>query len=212
MNNRETILLQLKEQGALSTQQLAVQLEITTVGARKHLLQLQNEGLVVNESRAEKAGRPAQYWSLTQAGHRRFPDRHGELTVQLIDAMHDLFGDSGLERLISRREQANLTNYRQALQGAESLNDKVARLSELRTQEGYMAVWETDDDEPDVLWLHENHCPICDAAAECLNFCRSELALFRQLLGDDVDVERVNHILTGARRCSYRISPRQRAN
>jgi predicted ArsR family transcriptional regulator len=51
----------------------------------------------------------------------------------------------------------------------------------------------------------ENHCPICAAAAACQGLCRSELAVFRAVLGADVTVERIDHILAGARRCAYRI-------
>ena len=53
--------------------------------------------------------------------------------------------------------------------------------------------------------LSENHCPICVAARACQGLCRSELALFRAVLGPGVEVERSEHILAGARRCAYRI-------
>lgn len=55
--------------------------------------------------------------------------------------------------------------------------------------------------------LIENHCPICAAAAACQGLCRSELAVFRAVLGSDVVVDRVDHILAGARRCAYRVMP-----
>ena len=58
------------------------------------------------------------------------------------------------------------------------------------------------------LLLVENHCPICVAAKACQGFCRSELALFRETLGDKVSVERHEHIVSGARRCVYKISER----
>lgn len=206
MNKQHAILVSLKEQGPQTAQQLAVQFNITSVGTRKHLLNLREQGLVEDESRAEKAGRPAQYWRLTAEGHREFPDRHGELTVQIIDSIQNLFGEQGMAQLIERREQLSRKSYSQALRGAISLHEKIAILTELRKNEGYMAVWEEDDEDSAVLWLHENHCPICDAASRCLNFCRSELNLFQEMLGSDVHIERVNHILTGARRCSYRIS------
>ena len=53
----------------------------------------------------------------------------------------------------------------------------------------------------------ENHCPICAAAATCQGLCREELSLFRAVLGDKARVERTDHILAGARRCAYRITP-----
>jgi len=57
----------------------------------------------------------------------------------------------------------------------------------------------------------ENHCPICAAAATCQGLYRSELAIFRAVLGTDVTVERIDHILAGARRCAYRIRKRERS-
>ena len=57
--------------------------------------------------------------------------------------------------------------------------------------------------------LVENHCPICSAAAQCQGLCAAELAVFRAVLGPDVDVERTDHILAGARRCAYRVRRRK---
>jgi predicted ArsR family transcriptional regulator len=62
--------------------------------------------------------------------------------------------------------------------------------------------WEEADGS---LLLVENHCPICAAASVCAGFCRSELETFRAVLG--AKVEREEHILLGARRCAYRITP-----
>ena len=69
-----------------------------------------------------------------------------------------------------------------------------------------MAEWQTDDD--DGYLLIENHCPICAAAALCQGFCRSELAIFQTVLGAQASIERIDHLLAGARRCAYRITPR----
>jgi predicted ArsR family transcriptional regulator len=55
--------------------------------------------------------------------------------------------------------------------------------------------------------LVENHCPICAAAKICQGFCTSELNTFKFILGNDVSVTRVNHIIAGDRRCAYRIVP-----
>jgi predicted ArsR family transcriptional regulator len=43
--------------------------------------------------------------------------------------------------------------------------------------------------------LIENHCPICAAASACQGLCREELILFSSVLGNDVSVERTDHIL-----------------
>ena len=76
----------------------------------------------------------------------------------------------------------------------------------IRREEGYMAEWTRAEDG--ALLLVENHCPICAAARTCQGLCRDELSLFREILGDDVEVERTEHLLSGARRCAYRVAPR----
>ncbi|HEX8405442.1 MAG TPA: hypothetical protein VF670_12545, partial [Duganella sp.] len=45
------------------------------------------------------------------------------------------------------------------------------------------------------------------AARKCQQFCRSELDLFQRVLGADCTVGRVEHMLDGARRCVYVITP-----
>ena len=57
--------------------------------------------------------------------------------------------------------------------------------------------------------LVENHCPICSAAERCQGFCRNELELFRTILGEEVEVERVEYLLAGGERCAYSISARK---
>ena len=89
--------------------------------------------------------------------------------------------------------------------GAVTMTDKVAVLASLRSAEGYMADWREEDDGS--LLLIENHCPICAAATACQGFCRAELDVFRAVLGPAVTVSRQEHIVSGGRRCSYRVAP-----
>ena len=81
----------------------------------------------------------------------------------------------------------------------------LAALTRLRSDEGYMAEFRRDPETSGWLFV-ENHCPICAAARLCTGLCREELALFRRVLGKDVRVERVSHILAGAKRCAYRVT------
>jgi len=58
------------------------------------------------------------------------------------------------------------------------------------------------------LYLIQNHCPIPAAATRCQGLCSAEVGLFRKVLGGDVEVAREEHIISGARRFAYRITPR----
>src|SRR5262249_57536542 len=89
--------------------------------------------------------------------------------------------------------------YVSALEGADDLGERVARLAEARTREGYMA--ESRAEGGDYV-LVENHCPICVAATECQGFCRAALDTFREVLGPDASVERIEHILERDRRAA----------
>ncbi len=203
-NTGEQILYVLKTQGPHTAQQLADLLGFTSMGARRQLEAAQEKGYVAFDEVADKVGRPARRWLLTGAGHARFPDRHGELTVQLIEQVRTLFGEAGLDKLIAGREHSNESQYQDRLDGCADLPARVAALAHLREAEGYMAQVETRADGS--LLLIENHCPICAAASACQNFCRSELMLFQRVLGDCL-VERDEHLLSGGRRCVYVIKP-----
>jgi len=204
----DRLLYALKAQGPQTAARLAARLEITPVAVRQLLSRLEDESLVAFDDRRETVGRPKRYWHLTDTGHARFPDNHAGLTVELIASVSALFGADGLERLIAHREAATLAQYRDVTASATTLAERTRRLARLRSAEGYMA--ELKREGRDSFLLIENHCPICVAAKQCQGFCRSELALFRQVLGPDVSVERLEHIVHGARRCVYRIVPREK--
>jgi predicted ArsR family transcriptional regulator len=199
----DRLLLLLKTRGPQTAADLATALAITGEAVRQQLVKLAADGLVAASSEPHGVGRPAQVWSLTVAGHNRFPDAHAELTAQLLRAVRSELGEAALERLIAVRTAEATTAYTAALAGSADLGERVARLAELRTREGYMAEWRPDADG---YLLIENHCPICVAATLCQGFCRAEGEVFRRALGEVVSVEREEHIVSGDRRCLYRIA------
>ena len=201
----DRILFRLKTRGPQVIAELGAAFAVTSEAVRQLLVKAEADGLVAHEDRREGRGRPKRLWRLTAAGHARFPDRHADLTVGLLEAVRAEFGEAGLDRLIARREADQRAAYRSATAAARSLQGKVEKLAELRDREGYMAEWRREDGGDYV--LIENHCPICAAAAKCQNLCRSELAIFRDVLGEDAAVERTDHVLAGARRCAYRVTP-----
>ena len=199
----DRLLYQLKSRGPQPAAALAGALAITPMGAHKQLQSLQAQGLVSSRDEADGPGRPKRLWTLTPAGHARFPDRHADLAVQLIRHASEVLGPGAVDRLIEAREQEQQAGYEAALAGLASLGARVRKLAELRSREGYMA----RADKHGKAWLLvEDHCPICAAAATCQGLCRSELRIFAQCLGEGVQVERVEHVLAGARRCAYRIT------
>lgn len=201
--DHERALWILKKQGPKSVKALAGEMNITTEGVRFHLMKLEKEGLISSESVAEGRGRPKKYWSLTEKGHNRFPDRHGELTANLLAMMRDELGERAVDQVIGKHEEVMLARYAEEINADMSLEERIAKLTEIRTREGYMAGYEKRGDE---FLFVENHCPICSAAAVCQGFCRAEMSIFKRVLGEKTEIERVEHIVSGERRCAYKIS------
>ena len=201
----DAILQLLKTRGPQSAKALAATLELTTEGIRQHLAKLGATGLVSHRDAARGVGRPKRTWRLTGRGHGRFPDGHSQLMRDMVTAVRGEFGDAGLDRLIAARETQMYDSYVERIRGHDGLDSRVSALAALRRQEGYMAEARATGDGGYL--LIENHCPIRAAAVACEGFCRSELEIFRRVLGPGVRVERDEHLLAGARRCAYRISP-----
>jgi predicted ArsR family transcriptional regulator len=198
------ILLLLKTRGPNQTLAVASHLGVSRQAARQQLERLAEQGLVEHTPERAGVGRPRRVWSLSRNGHARFPDTHAQMTVELIEAVRAEFGEAGLDRLVARRGRATASSYLQAMASAATLEQRLARLSEARSAEGYMAEWRRLEDG--CYMLIEDHCPICAAASACQGFCRNELAQFASLLAP-AKVERTEHVLAGSRHCAYRVTP-----
>ncbi len=199
------VLHALKSAGPATAEAIARRLKVTVVAARQQLGRLREKGQVAYDDRREGVGRPKRVWSLTDSGNALFPDSHAAMALDLIDGIRAALGPAALDRVIAMREKAMRKLYAARLQPGRSLAERARLLAEQRSEEGYMA--EAKRQPNGEVLLIENHCPICVAAKACQGFCRSELSLFRDVLGSDVRVEREEHILSGARRCAYRLSP-----
>lgn len=199
----DRMLFFIKTNGATSIASLAQAMEMTPEAARQQVQKLVAAGMIEGRQEAGSGvGRPRQKWGLTELGNRRFPDAHAQLTAQMIGSVRQIFGEEGLDRLITQREAELRVDYLRLCTG-KTVEMRLEQLATIRTNEGYMARVERAD--PDWL-LIEDHCPICVAARSCQGFCRSELQLFQEVVGAEAKVSREQHLLAGAARCVYRIS------
>lgn len=195
----------LKQDGPMAATQLGERLRLSPMAIRLHLYALQAERLVTYEEEPRPLGRPAKIWRLTPAADRLFPEGYAELTLSLLGSIGKVFGKAGLERLLDLRTRAQIDWYRRQMAGQTTLAKRLKALAAVRTEEGYMA--EVQREAGGRFVFVENHCPICAAAAVCTGLCAKELEVFRAVLGDGVSVTRTEHIVAGARRCAYRVSP-----
>ena len=150
-------------------------------------------------------GRPAKMWRLAPAASNFFPNTHAALSLNLLQATEKTFGTEGLRKIVSQCAQKQIEAYRQKVPKSGSLQNRIETLISLRNEDGYMAEIQLQKDGS--FLLIENHCPISAAAHSCTGLCDAELEVFQGVLGEDVQVERLEHIIAGARRCTYRVRP-----
>lgn len=202
------VLEALKADGPLTAARVGQHLGMTAVGARQHLNRLCAAGLVTFEDHRQGVGRPQRLWALSEQGHAHFDDRHRDLASELLNAIVVAQGDAGLAAILAAREAQQLRRYQESIGTVRSVAERVKRLTDLRRIDGYMAECRA---EPDGAWLMiENHCPIAQAAKACAGLCGAELNLFQQVMGEDVAVSRIQHMLGGDRCCAYRIVQKEK--
>jgi len=205
----DQILRFIKRNTEITAAMLAKELTLTKEGARQNLLKLVEEDLVYSTAKSEGVGRPIAYYTLSEKGMSRLPDAHAEVTVELLHSVKTLLGDNALDLLIGEREKKIYARYEKRLAPAITLEQKLDILTQMRSDEGYMAHWEQKEG---VYFLIENHCPICAAATACQGFCRAELNNFQSLLGTAHHVERIAHLLAEDQRCIYKITAKSSNN
>jgi predicted ArsR family transcriptional regulator len=202
---RLAVLSLVKREGPISADSLAERLHLTPMAVRLHLGALLLEDLAGFAEEARPRGRPVQMWTVTPKANAHFADSHSALAGELVVQMKRAFGDEGLDTILKLRTADQEKTYRAQTDAKQTLKAKLDALAKIRSAEGYMA--EVRREAETGAWLFvENHCPICAAARLCTGLCREELALFNRVLGKDVKVERLTHILAGAGRCTYRVT------
>jgi iron-sulfur cluster biosynthesis transcriptional regulator SufR len=201
---RRRILIALKERGGMTADELAENLGISSVAVRRHLTNLERDRLVDHEQVQRGMGRPSYVYRLTEAAHQIFPHNYDQIASYFLEAIQELFGQDAVERIFEHRTQELAESYRSEVSGRD-LPDRLDQLTRLREADGYMPVWEEQEDGTFV--LRQYHCPILHVAEGCNEACAHELALFVDLL--EAEVTRQNHQVTGDTECSYEIRPKE---
>jgi predicted ArsR family transcriptional regulator len=198
------VLYALRRRGEATAEQLAEQLEMTVSGARQHLSALARDGLVEASERpapTPRRGRRALVYAATPAADSLFPKAYGELTNELLGYVGDT-DPALLDDLFAKRRANRIAAAQARLEGKATLGGRVAELTRILDEDGYLATWERV--EPGVYRIVEHNCAIWAVAQRYGQACTSELDFIRAVL-PGTRVERVQHMIAGARRCAYEV-------
>jgi predicted ArsR family transcriptional regulator len=207
---RRAVLYAVRRRGEATAEQVADQLGMTVSGARQHLTALARTGLVEAAempSTELKRGRRTLAYSATAAADEYFPKAYGELTNELLGYVADTSPDL-LEDLFAKRRQHRIENAQTRLAGKRTLGTKVAELTRILDEDGYLATYEKV--APDLYRVIEHNCAIWAVAQRYGQACTSEIDFIRAVL-PEAEIERVQHMVAGARHCAYEVRARAAA-
>lgn len=187
---------------------LAKALELSEVAVRHHLQILERDGFVSAETvRRKGRGRPSSRYGLTDKARRLFPDNSAELANELLDFLSDEHGRSELQRFLRWRAERHAGRYAAALEGADSTGERVERLAQVLSDEGFASSVQTmtAPDGATVLELRQDHCAIKAVAEQHPELCAYEASTFKNLIG--AKLSRRQTIAGGADACVCSITP-----
>jgi len=213
-STKQDILNYLLKRGHATAQDLAHCLEISPQATRRHLKDLEDEGLIHHEAIQEGMGRPNYVYKLSRIGHDQFPDRYDEFAVSLLTTLAATVDQQQFSDILRKQWEQKALEYRDRL-GNGSLQERVATLVEIRRAEGYMAEWHLVDvkdiDAKNIgvegaatphYVITEYNCAISQIAESFPSVCGHELEMFELAL-EDCRVERTHWMVGGEHQCGY---------
>lgn len=190
-----------------TAQQLAKSLNISPQATRRHLRDLEAEGLIDRQSIQQGMGRPQYVYQLSRQGRDRFPNRYSEFAVSFLDTLAETVGEEQFRQVLRLQWERKAKDYRDRL-GKGTLKERVTRLVQFRQEEGYMAelhaVETSPNDTQEKYILAEHNCAISEVAESYPSVCGHELEMFAAVL-PDCTIERTHWINNGEHRCGYLI-------
>jgi DeoR family transcriptional regulator, suf operon transcriptional repressor len=203
-STKQNILQYLLKQGQATAQQLAKDLNVSAQAIRRHLNELEAEGLIKYQSVQQRMGRPQHLYQLSSQGRDRvLPQKYGEFAVSFLDTLAETVGKEQVSKVLEQQWLKKAAEYRDRV-GNGSLKQRIAKLVQLREEEGYMAELHQMSDKKRQFVLVEHNCAISEVAESYPSVCGHELEMFAAVLPDCI-VERTHWINDGEHRCGYSI-------
>ncbi|MHA2336288.1 MAG: helix-turn-helix transcriptional regulator [Candidatus Hodarchaeales archaeon] len=199
-SSKREILKILKKHRELDLKSLSEELNITKMGALKHINELEDQGFIDRIIKKEGRGRPKHIFKLTDESADIFPRAYSNLTCFALEFIEENMGLEGVESALRKRGEQVKSEYEEKLKGKQ-LDEKVEVLTNLRDQEGYMATMSKT--EGGNIELLEYNCPIFDVAQKYGSACVVEKELFENLL--ETEIETTHRVVNNDKVCRFLI-------
>lgn len=136
---RWPILHALKRSSGLCIADLSSKIGLSYMGTKQHCLALEKKGYLTSRSEHQGTGRPRCMYALTPYGHLAFHREENPFAISLLRQARQLFGPGAAGKMLYLHYQERTEYYVRALDGIADLERRLAKLAELRDEEGCMA-------------------------------------------------------------------------
>lgn len=194
------LLLLLKKNGEMSIEEMSSALNITPIGIRQHILNLERNGFISYKMRRKGVGRPGYIYSLTTKAEEFFPNNYRNFILEILKDIEESDGRERIDRLFKKRRERLLRQFSSILGNIKNFKNRLTMFVDSLREEGYIV---DVHEKPHEVELIQFNCPISVVSAHYREACKHELELYRELFGRGVD--RLQCVSEGGRYCAYRI-------
>ena len=191
--------MELKRTQPLTARELGGIFNVSANAVRRHLKELEADGLVTYTREQRGSGAPTYAYRLSANGEGLFPTQYGKALFDVLTYVAAHEGREMVRELFAEQFRGHADRLRAGLRDA-TLEEKVRVVADFLTEQGFMAVWSVD---ADAVRLAEHHCAIRDVAEQFPEICAAEADFLREVL--QTEVHRDTYIPDGCNACEYSI-------
>ncbi len=197
---RGQILVAIKKSQPTTAKDLSAMFGVSANAVRRHLKELEVEGLVAYGREQRGMGAPVFAYSLTPRGEAVFPNRYQDALTELLAHVEERAGRGEISAMFADRFRSQAEQLKDELADLP-VEERLQRLVRLLSDEGYMAEWKTENG---AITLAEHNCAIRSVAQRYPEICAAEARFLTDVLA--AGVERRGHIAAGSNACTYAIT------
>ncbi|KKE79543.1 DeoR family transcriptional regulator [Oceanobacillus caeni] len=181
MPPKQRILHLLKKNHSMAIGEIMEYFTISEVAVRKHIHELEKQGLLTKKAYSQSIGRPYYQYTLTKAGHETFPNQLKTLPLDLLKDLEELQGSEIVNDLFKKRMQRE-TDYYESCITSETLPDRINQVVQVQNDNGYLV--EVEKTEKGDYEIRNYNCPILNIASEYHQVCENEITMLEKLFSD----------------------------
>ncbi|MCL2471964.1 MAG: transcriptional regulator [Propionibacteriaceae bacterium] len=202
---RHRVMKRIVEHGWTTTAGLAAEFSLTPAAIRRHLVYLENTGMVWSRfqpvSLRKGAGRPAKEYAATSHGSQTFNHAYDTFAISAVESLRRYGGEEAVTRFFEDRFAAIEARFSE-LRAVQPNLSQAEALSIALTEDGFMAgIQPVGGGEQ----LCQHNCPYPAIATRFPELCAVETSVFSRLLHSHV--QRLATIAHGDGVCTTNIPP-----